>query len=226
MASPFVNMFPYALGIAVSPVPVMTVILMLFSQQPRLNGLSFLLGWALGIAIPATGVLLLAISGDASNDGPPSIEVSVFRILAGIALLVIAARNWMLRHKPDESTAKNVLTRMLDAIAPWKALFLGFLFADVTNPKNMALTIAGCMEISAARPSIPETYILVITFVLIASAGVALPVVFYMLGGDASRRNIETWRKWLLVNRRTVLSLLFFILGISVTLRGVAEVMR
>jgi hypothetical protein len=30
---------------------------------------------------------------------------------------------------------------------------LGFLFADVTNPKNLALTVAGCMAITAGHLS-------------------------------------------------------------------------
>jgi len=36
----------FAVGVAISPVPIIAVILMLFSQRARVNGPMFLVGWA------------------------------------------------------------------------------------------------------------------------------------------------------------------------------------
>jgi hypothetical protein len=47
-----------AIGIAISPVPIIAVILMLFSAKARENGPAFLGGWLLGVA----GVLLVVIA--------------------------------------------------------------------------------------------------------------------------------------------------------------------
>ena len=38
----------FAVGVAISPVPIIAVILMLFSQRARVNGPVFLLGWVSG----------------------------------------------------------------------------------------------------------------------------------------------------------------------------------
>jgi hypothetical protein len=216
------DMLPYALGIAVSPVPMITVILTLFSQKPRLNGASFLLGWAMGIALPAIAVMMLAINKGIESDGPPSQLTSVLRIFGGVILMGIAIRNWTQRHKPDKESSKPMLLRLVDAITPWKAWVIGFLFADVTNPKNMALTIAGCIEITSSRVSLFETSFLLIMFVLVASVGVASPVMLYLLGGEASRSTIGAWKQWLMLHKKTIMALLFIIFGLSITLRGVA----
>jgi hypothetical protein len=222
MGNTFMNMLPYALGIAVSPVPMITVILTLFSLKPGLNGASFLLGWAMGIALPAMVVMMLAINEGIENDGPPSQSASVLRIFGGTIMMGFAIRNWIRRHNPDSESSKPMLMRLVDAITPWKAWLVGFLFADVTNPKNMALTIAGCVEISSSRVSLFETSFLLIIFVLIASMGVASPVMLYFLGGEASRNTIVAWRKWLMLHKKTIMAVLFIIFGLRITLKGVS----
>jgi hypothetical protein len=128
MGTTFINMLPYALGIAVSPVPMITVILTLFSQTPKLNGVSFLLGWAMGITLPAIVVIMLAVNASIENDGPPSQLTSVLRILGGIILMAIAIRNRIQRYKPDNESSKPILMRLVDAITPWRAWLIGFLF--------------------------------------------------------------------------------------------------
>ncbi len=222
MGATFMNMLPYALGIAISPVPVITVILMLFSPNPRVNGSSFILGWAIGIALPAIVVMMLTISRGSESDGYPSQPMSLLRILLGATLIVLAIRNWIQRHKIDEGPSKPLLFKLADAISPWKAWVVGFLFAVVTNPKNMALTIAGCMEISAAHASLLESSVLLTVFVIIASAGVSAPVILYLLGGESSKRTIETWKQWLVFHKKTVMAVLFFIFGLSFTIKGIA----
>lgn len=222
MAATFMNMLPYALGIAISPVPITTVILTLFSARPKLNGFGFLLGWAMGIAAPAMVVMVLAVSQGMDHDEPPSQWASILRIVLGAVLLVIAIRNWVQRQKPDEGSSKSPLFKLVDAISPWKAWAVGFLFAVVTNPKNMALTVAGCMEISAARTPLIESTFLLIIFVAISSVGVAAPLILYLLGGEASRKTIEAWKQWLMLHKKTVMALLFMVFGLSFVVKGVA----
>lgn len=42
------DLLPLALGIAISPVPIIAAILMLFSAQAGRTGSSFMVGWILG----------------------------------------------------------------------------------------------------------------------------------------------------------------------------------
>jgi hypothetical protein len=42
------EVLPFAVGVAISPVPIIAVILMLFSSRATVNGPMFLIGWAVG----------------------------------------------------------------------------------------------------------------------------------------------------------------------------------
>ncbi len=54
------EMLPLAIGIAISPLPIIAVILILTTPKGRSNGLAFLGGWLLGLA--AVGVIVLVVT--------------------------------------------------------------------------------------------------------------------------------------------------------------------
>ena len=60
MSAAIGEMLPLAIGIAISPVPIIAIILMLITPKARGNGLAFLGGWMLGLAIVGTIVLVVA----------------------------------------------------------------------------------------------------------------------------------------------------------------------
>jgi hypothetical protein len=55
------QILPLAVGVALSPVPIIAVALMLMSQRARLNGPLFVIGWLIGLAV--IGVVVLAVAG-------------------------------------------------------------------------------------------------------------------------------------------------------------------
>ena len=57
----------YAIGVAISPMPIMATILILFSRRARVNGPLFLAGWALALAVVSGVAYLLSDSGDAAT---------------------------------------------------------------------------------------------------------------------------------------------------------------
>lgn len=62
------DILPLALGVAISPVPIIAAILMLFSARAGGTSSGFLIGWILGIII-ATGVFT-ALAGSLTTGGP------------------------------------------------------------------------------------------------------------------------------------------------------------
>jgi hypothetical protein len=66
------QVLPFAVGVAISPMPIVAVVLMLVTPRARTNGPAFILGWVVGIAV--AGAILLAIAGpaNASDDGQPA----------------------------------------------------------------------------------------------------------------------------------------------------------
>lgn len=217
------HMLPFAVGIAISPVPIITVILMLFTPRPGSNGAGFLLGWFLGIGVPALVVFMLDRMINPGNDAaPPSRIASMMRIAVGLILILVATWNWIHRNKPDDENKKPLLMKVVDTITPWKAIVLGFLFADVTNPKNFALTVAGCLAIAAGHLSVVGNIITLTLFTGLASLGVAIPVLLFMSGGDAAKQTVEQWRQWLMKHKKGVMALLFFVFGTALLIRSVS----
>ena len=62
----------FGVGVALSPLPIIAVVLMLATPRGRTNGPAFLTGWVLGIAVLGTIVLLIASGASASDNGSPA----------------------------------------------------------------------------------------------------------------------------------------------------------
>ena len=98
MADVLGNILAFAVGIAISPVPIIAVILMLFSARARINGPAFLLGWIVGVSVVTVVALLLTDASDAATDEDASSTVSGIKLVLGLLLVVLAFREW--RHRP------------------------------------------------------------------------------------------------------------------------------
>ena len=58
----------FAVGIALSPIPIIAVVLMLTSDKARVNGPGFVLGWLVGLGI--VGAIVLAIASRPGRASP------------------------------------------------------------------------------------------------------------------------------------------------------------
>src|SRR4051794_21737532 len=70
------EVLPFAIGIAISPVPIIAVILILFSDRAQVNGPSFLAGWVIGLAVVGTVVYLVADAANAATNSTTSDTIS------------------------------------------------------------------------------------------------------------------------------------------------------
>ena len=59
------EVLPIAVGVALSPVPIIAVILILVTPQARSNGPAFVPGWIGGLAI--LGAVVMAVAGPADT---------------------------------------------------------------------------------------------------------------------------------------------------------------
>ena len=86
---------PVALGVAISPVPIIAVILMLLAPRANAASLGFLLGWVVGISVVTIAVALLVDPVDDSDSGGSSTAVAVVQLtdhnaaVMSVLLLVI-----------------------------------------------------------------------------------------------------------------------------------------
>lgn len=89
---------------ALSPIPIIAVVLLLTTPRARTNGPAFVLGWLLGLGVVGAVVLALAGSGDAGQNGQPATWVSWLKLLLGV-LLLVAVRQFRARPHQGEQIA-------------------------------------------------------------------------------------------------------------------------
>jgi len=213
------DVLPLALGVAISPIPIIAVILMLFSSRARTNGPSFLLGWIVGLSLVCAIVVFLADALDVGTDSGASDGASTLKVALGLVLIIAGLRRW--RHRPAPGTEAPMPKWMaaVDSVTPVKAAGLGVLLSGV-NPKNLLLAVAAAATVAQANLSTSDTVVTLAVFVVLASLTIAVPVVCYLLGGDRAKSMLEGWKVWLAANNATVMAVLFVVFGVVVFAQG------
>jgi hypothetical protein len=107
----------------------------------------------------------------------------------------------------------------IDSFTAGRALGISALLAGV-NPKNLGLTLAAALTIAQAGLGGGQSAIALVVFVVIASASVAAPVLYYLIAGESAAETLDGWKAWLLANNTTVMFVLFLVLGAKLVGNG------
>ncbi len=219
MAEGIGEVLTYAVGVAISPVPIIAVILMLFSARARVNGPMFLAGWALALAVVSGVSYVVSDASDAATDSTASDTVSWGQIVLGVLLLLFAARQW--RSRPAAGVAPEMPKWMagIDAFSPVKAFALALLLAGV-NPKNLLLSAGAGAALAQLGPTTTDAVVSLIVFVVLGSITIAVPVVYYLVGGERARAALDSTKEWLAVHNAAVMTVLFLVFGVKLIAEG------
>jgi hypothetical protein len=210
----------FAIGVAISPVPIIAVILMLFSRRARVNGPIFLVGWVLALAVVFGAAYVISDQTNAATSGVVSDSISWGKIVLGLLLLLLAARQWRSRPAPGGEPEMPKWMGGIDALAPGKALSLGVLLAGV-NPKNLILTLGAATGLAQLGPSTTDAVVSLIVFVVIASLSIAAPVVYYVVGGERAKGELDQLKGWLAAHNAAVMATLFLVFGVDLIAKGI-----
>jgi len=215
------DILPMAIGVAISPVPIIAVILMLFTQRAKPNSVGFLVGWVLGLAIVGSIVLIVASIGDFEPDSGESMASAIIRLLLGLLFLVLAVKQWKGRPKSGDEPKTPKWMAAIDSFTPAKSLGLGALLSGV-NPKNLALTLAAAVTIAQAELGTGQAIVSLVIFIIIASISVAAPVLIYLTIGEKASKTLDGWKTWLIANNATVMFILFLVFGVVLLGKGIS----
>lgn len=219
MGTAIKDILPLAIGVALSPLPIVAVILMLFSKKARSTSLSFLLGWFLGITVVATVVVFVADPAQQATGGEDSTLTIILHLVLGVLLLFLAYRDWKKRPKPGEEVEVPKWMNSIDSMTAGKALVMGALLSGV-NPKNLALILGAGVAIAAAGLNSTQTIIALIVFIIIACVSVAAPVIIYLVMGDKATPTLNSWKAWLTHNNATVMMVILLLFGVKLLADG------
>ena len=211
----------FAVGVAVSPVPIIAVVLMLTTDRGRVNGPAFVLGWIAGLALAGTAILLLAGQADASDGGEPATWVGVLKLMLGLGLLALAVKQW--RGRPADSEVAELPSWMqkIDGFAPGRALALAVALAAI-NPKNLLLTVGAATTIAHAGLEAGEQAVALGVFILVASLGIGAPVAIYFALGEKSASLLGGLKDWMAHNNAAIMTVLLLVLGAKLLGDGIA----
>ncbi len=209
----------FAIGVAVSPLPIIAVILMLFSARGRMNGAAFLAGWVVALAAVCTIAYVVAHDGNAATNTTADDSVSWGKIVLGVVFLSLAMRNWRSRPRAGEAPEMPKWMATVDRISPAKAFGLAVVLA-VVNPKNLVLTLGAAGGLAQLGLSTSDAVVSIAVFVLIASLTIAGPVAYAAFGGASARAVLDSAKQWLAEHNHAVMGVLFLIFGVDLIAKG------
>ncbi|MFC9550926.1 GAP family protein [Rhodococcus sp. NPDC056960] len=216
MGSVIGDVLPLAVGVAISPIPIIAVILMLLSKRAGGASAGFGVGWIVGILV-ATGIFLLLSGGiDTADSDNPSAMSSWVKVVLGVLLLLLAARQWRSRNANAEPPK---WMQAIDELNFVKSTGLGFALAAI-NPKNLLLCVSAGVFIGTANISGGEQVVALVVYTLLAGSSVLVPVVAYAVAADRMRGTLDGLKVWLQANNATVMSVLLLVIGAVVLGKG------
>lgn len=212
-----------ALGVAISPVPVIATILMLLSPRAGRTSTTFLLGWLVGItaAISLTTALgTLIPAGDGGDGGRP--VVAAVQALLGVGLLALAARQWRDRPGPRDEPALPEWMTSFTSVSAAKAFGLGALLS-AANPKNLLLAAGAGVTFSQADLPTGSMVASIVIWVLIAASTVAIPVVGALSMPDRVAAPLGRLKTWLATNNAAVMCVLLLVIGVNLLGKAIGQ---
>ena len=222
MGSVIGAILPLALGIAISPIPIIAAILMLLSPKARVTSVGFMLGWVIGIVVGATAFTVLSSvlpEPDATTSQPVK---GVIQLILGALLLWLALSQWRKRPRPGEEPVMPKWMQAIDTISFPMAFGLGFLLAAV-NPKNLLMAASAGTEIGGAGLSGGNIAVVIVVFTLIAGSTVLIPVIGFLVAADRVREPLDALRGFLSKENAVIMAVLLLVIGTSVIGKGIVS---
>lgn len=209
MTELIVNLIPLALGIIMSPLAIMALVAVLVSKRARVNGIAFLVGWALAVVVAVFGSVIVFGLLDLHKFGELPLWVAIVRLL--FAVLLIGAAVWTFRkgHAHVQAMASASTPRQVVAAAPqlpgwlravenftaFRSLLLGFgIF--LLNPVDATCGIIAGLDMRTAEISEAAMVWVAIVFCIVGILPIAIPVLLAVVKGreaDAVLQRVRTW---------------------------------
>jgi len=114
------GMLPAAVGVAISPIPIVAVVLLLVSPRGRVNGPMYLCGQVVGVAGAGAVVLLLAGGAGGGSDSHAAGWVKWLQLVLGALLVSLAVKQWRERPRGGDEPVTPEWMETLDEFTPLK----------------------------------------------------------------------------------------------------------
>lgn len=210
----------FAIGVAISPIPIIAVILMLLSKRAGVNALAFAAGWVFGV-VGATVVVIVASGAiGTGSGGAASHGTSTVKLVLGGVLIMLGIRNWRKRPAPGEAASLPRWLQVVEGITAPKSAALG-VGLSALNPKNLVMIVGGGLAIAGAPTTTGGKVLAGAVFVALAVSTVVVPVILYGILGERARNMLESLSSWLEPNSNAIMGVILLVIGVVLIGKGV-----
>lgn len=206
------ELLPLAVGVIVSPLPVVAVLALLLAPRGRLAGPAFAAAYVT-VGVVVTVVAAVGTRGVTRGRGDAHDLVTV--VLAGaltVVFVVLAVLAWRGRPRPGSVPRTPRWMAALDTVGPGRAAGLGVLLA-ITDGKNLGLQLHAGVLIDGLDAATPVLVGVAIGFALVAGIGVLAPVLLTLLGPASVHRGLVAFRDEIVRHTAAVMTVLFALLA-------------
>ena len=158
-----------------------------------------------------------------STDNQRSRGASVVILVLGVALLVAAVGKFRARPGPEGDDSPPNWMDGITGFGWGKSLVAG-LAVGAGNPKNIAVALASAVVIATAGLTAARTAGVVVVYTVMASLGVAAPIVTALVLGDRAGDVLTGWKRWLDRNNATVMAVIYLVFGVLLVGKGIAGI--
>ena len=213
------DLLPAALAVALSPIPIVGVVLILGSPHARTAGPAFACGWVAGLVAVSVVVVLLAGGGDDSGSGDSGL--GWLKVALGVLFIGLAAKQWRQRPRDGQRPDEPAWMDGIDSASPSRAALLGAALS-AANPKNLALTLSAAATVADSGLDSGDEAVAVAAFVAIGSLTVVGAVLFRLLAGARADRPLEAVRGFMSEHNAAIMIAVLLVIGAKLLGDGIA----
>ena len=213
------DLLPSALAVALSPIPIIAIVLVLAAPKARTTGPAFALGWIAGLlAVSVVVVFVLEPGSDPDSDDP---GIDWLKVVIGVLFWLMAAKQWRKRPKDGQDPDMPKWMATIGTATPPRAAMLGAALSGA-NPKNLALTLAASASIAEAGLDQADTATAIAVFIAVGSVTVAGSVLFYLVDADRAARPLAAIKRFMSDNNAVIMMVVLLLLGAKLLGDGLA----
>ncbi|WP_433169299.1 GAP family protein [Kribbella sp. CA-247076] len=204
---------PQAMAIALSPVPMVCIVLVLLSPRPVRAGIAFAVGWIAALTIAVGLVAWLTDTVADSNEEAARDGVDVVQLAIGVLFAGLAVRYWRKRPAPGTPPPRPAIVDRIATLTP-PALVVTGAIAALANLKNLPLVLSAGGTIGGAGLGAGAAITTTAVFVVLASLTVLTPLLAVVIvGPERSAQALKNVETWLLANLNTITLVLLVVLA-------------
>jgi len=220
-AASLLTLLLLALALAVQPWSVLAGVLLVTSGGGVVKEVAYVAGWALALAVVA--IATVALYPQTPKAAASASWTSWVQVGAGVAL-----GGWLLagsrrpatgpNAQPEEPQARSSQPRWmarLDSMSPSPAFVLGAFLP------NYAVVVAAVGNVVQAGLTQAWAAVVLVLFIMVASAGVAAPLLLLVFRRDQAPEIYQRWRVWLVANGQKLLRLVLAVVAVVLVAKGI-----